>query len=72
MKVNASLADNAMRVLGVAYRRFDTLPENADAATVEKDLVFLGLVAMIDPPRPEVKLAMQECRSGHPFGDDHR
>ena len=31
--------------------------------TVEKDLTFLGLVAMIDPPRPEVKLAMQECRS---------
>ena len=63
LKANASLADNAMRVLAVAYRRFDTLPEPADVETVEKDLTFLGLVAMIDPPRPEVKLAIQECRN---------
>lgn len=63
MKVNASLADNAMRVLAVAYRRFDSLPQTADAETIERDLVFLGLVAMIDPPRPEVKLAMEECRT---------
>jgi Ca2+-transporting ATPase len=63
MKVNASLADNAMRVLAVAYRRFDSMPHTVDAETIERDLVFLGLVAMIDPPRPEVKLAMEECRT---------
>ncbi len=63
MQANAGLADKAMRVLAVAYRDFDTLPENINATEVEKDLTFLGLVAMIDPPRPEVKLAMQECRS---------
>jgi Ca2+-transporting ATPase len=63
LKANASLADNAMRVLAVAYRRFDTLPESANVETIEKDLTFLGLIAMIDPPRPEVKLAIQECRS---------
>jgi len=63
MKANSGLADNAMRVLAVAYRRFDELPETIDVATIEKDLTFLGLIAMIDPPRPEVKLAMQACRS---------
>jgi Ca2+-transporting ATPase len=61
VKANADLADKAMRVLGVAYRYFDQLPENRDAATVERELTFLGLVAMIDPPRPEVKLAIQDC-----------
>jgi P-type Ca2+ transporter type 2C len=63
MKVTADLADNAMRVLAVAYRRFDELPDKPDAAAIETDLTFLGLLAMIDPPRPEVKLAMEHCRS---------
>lgn len=63
LQANAGLADKAMRVLAVAYRGFDTLPDNRDASEIERDLTFLGLVAMIDPPRPEVKLAMQECRS---------
>jgi P-type Ca2+ transporter type 2C len=63
MQANAGLADNAMRVLAVAYRDFDTLPDSIEASLIEKDLTFLGLVAMIDPPRLEVKLAMQECRS---------
>ncbi len=63
LQANAGLADKAMRVLAVAYRDFDTLPGNQDAAEIERDLTFLGLVAMIDPPRPEVKLAMQDCRS---------
>ena len=63
LQANSELADRAMRVLAVAYREFDTLPESLDAATVEKELTFLGLIAMIDPPRPEVKLAMQNCRT---------
>jgi Ca2+-transporting ATPase len=63
MQANSDMADRAMRVLAVAYREFETLPVSIDAASVEKDLTFLGLVAMIDPPRTEVKLAMQECRS---------
>ena len=63
LKANTSLADKAMRVLALAYRRFDALPDTPDAETIEKDLTFLGLIAMIDPPRQEVKLAMQECRS---------
>jgi Ca2+-transporting ATPase len=62
-RANSDLADRAMRVLAVAYREFDSMPPNVDAQSIEKDLIFLGLVAMIDPPRPEVKVAMKECRS---------
>lgn len=63
MRANAGLADQAMRVLAVACREFETLPDSLEAAEIEKELTFLGLVAMIDPPRPEVKLAMQACRT---------
>ncbi len=63
IQANAELADKAMRVLAVAYRDFNALPGNITAPEMETDLTFLGLVAMIDPPRPEVKLAMQGCRS---------
>ncbi len=62
-KANGSLADRAMRILAVAYREFDDVPANIEASVVERELTFLGLVAMIDPPRPEVKVAMKECRS---------
>jgi Ca2+-transporting ATPase len=59
---NNDLAGQAMRVLAVAYR---DLPddEKIDVATVEKDLTFVGLVAMIDPPREEVRQAIRECIS---------
>jgi P-type Ca2+ transporter type 2C len=63
LQATASLADKAMRVLAVAYREMDTIPEKPTNADIERELIFLGLIAMIDPPRPEVKVAMQECRS---------
>jgi len=63
MKATAGLADKAMRVLAIAYRDLETVPEKPDAAEIERELVFLGLIAMIDPPRPEVKVAMQQCRT---------
>ncbi|MDD5440233.1 MAG: calcium-transporting P-type ATPase, PMR1-type [Candidatus Omnitrophica bacterium] len=62
-KANNELTGRAMRVLALAYRRFDTLPEVQDSATIEQDLTFLGLAAMIDPPREEVKDAIKECNS---------
>jgi P-type Ca2+ transporter type 2C len=63
LHANVTLANDAMRVLAIAYREFDSLPDNLDAREIEKDLVFLGLVAMIDPPRPEVKLAIEDCKT---------
>lgn len=63
MQANADLADQALRVLAVAYRVFDAPPEKYDAALVEKYLVFAGLVAMIDPPREEVKIAVAKCKT---------
>lgn len=62
-KINDDLANQAMRVLGVAYRIFDNEPTSYDSEVIEKDLTFLGLIAMIDPPREEVKLAIEKCKS---------
>ncbi len=61
LKMNDSLADRAMRVLAVAYRSMSQMPENYTAETLERELTFAGLIAMIDPPREEVKKAMAQC-----------
>jgi Ca2+-transporting ATPase len=67
LAINEGLADEALRTLGVAARWLsaDALAEHtahADA-TVEQDLVFAGLIGMIDPPRPEAKEAVTRARS---------
>lgn len=62
LQANEAMAGEALRVLAVAYRRLPALPKSNDAAVLEKDLVFLGLVGMVDPPRPEVKMAVEKCR----------
>ncbi len=61
LSVNSDLANRALRVLAVAYRRLDTPPEAYEAALIERELTFAGLIAMIDPPREEVKKAIAEC-----------
>ncbi len=60
---NDALTNKAMRVLAVAYKEMDSVSKNMDAAEVESDLVFAGLIAMMDPPREEVKAAMKECEA---------
>jgi Ca2+-transporting ATPase len=62
LEKNASLASNALRVLGVAYRLLEDLPTNPTAEGLEKDLTFIGLIGMIDPARPEVKDAIEVAR----------
>jgi Ca2+-transporting ATPase len=62
LKTNNNLSDQALRVLAVAYRVFEGKPDRYEANVIETDLTFAGLVAMIDPPREEVKEAIGKCR----------
>jgi magnesium-transporting ATPase (P-type) len=57
-----TLADDALRTLGVAYRDLDRLPDGQPDETLEQDLVFAGIVGIIDPPRPEAAVAIAEAR----------
>ena len=61
LTVNSDLANSALRVLAVAYSRLDTAPRAYEATLIERELTFAGLIAMIDPPREEVKKAIAEC-----------
>lgn len=61
LKANKDMADRALRVLMASQKVYDVIPENVNASSVENELCFLGLVGMIDPVRPEVKAAIEEC-----------
>ena len=56
------MSADALRVLAVAYREIDQIPQNPAPEDLEQGLTFLGLVGMIDPPRPEAKKAVAICR----------
>lgn len=61
-RANDQMAQNGMRVLGVAFQPLQELPAKLDVV-LEQNLVFIGLTGMIDPPRPEVKTAVQTCKT---------
>ncbi len=61
-QVNEEMSQNALRVLAVGYKEIDEVPAVPTAEELENSLTFLGLVGMIDPPRPEVKAAVETCR----------
>lgn len=61
-KYNNTMAEEALRVIGVAYRDIDMLPKEIDSQTIENGLIFVGLIGMMDPPREGVKEAVESCR----------
>ena len=63
LSANKEMADKALRVLMASYAEYDQMPEKISSENVERDLCFIGLVGMIDPVRPEVKAAIEECDS---------
>ena len=61
-KFTETMSEDALRVLAIAYKEIDTVPENPTSEELENGLTFMGLVGMIDPPRPEAKDAVAVCR----------
>lgn len=61
-RINDEMSAQALRVLAIAYKELELIPEEPVARELENELIFLGLVGMIDPPRPEAKTAVKLCR----------
>ncbi len=61
-EMNYQMSNSALRVLAVAYKEIDSPPAEVKPEELEKDLIFMGLVGMIDPPRPEAAEAVKACR----------
>lgn len=61
-QITEKMSENALRVLAVAYKEIDEIPDNLTSEEIENNLTFMGLVGMIDPPRPEAKEAVALCR----------
>ncbi len=63
LAANNQLAEDGQRVLGVAFRPLDEVPEKPDEETLESEMTFIGLTAMIDPPRPEVEASVDTSQA---------
>ena len=60
---NLEMAQNALRVLAMGYKELDHLPTEDEMEDLEKDLIYIGMVGMIDPPREEAKVAVEKCKT---------
>ena len=61
-RMNEKMSKDALRVLAVGYKVIDSVPDNPTSEELENGLTLMGLVGMIDPPRPEAKVAVATCR----------
>lgn len=61
-RLTEEMSASALRVLAVAYKKIDAVPTELTSEDLESGLTFMGLVGMIDPPRPECKIAVATCR----------
>lgn len=61
-RINEEMSENALRVLAIAYKKIDVIPDEPTSEELENGLTFVGLVGMIDPPRPEARDAVAICR----------
>ena len=62
-KYNIEMAKEALRVLAMGYKELDHEPSDEEMKNIESDLIFVGMVGMIDPPREEVKAAVEKCKT---------
>lgn len=62
-KYNVDMAKDALRVLAMAYKELEHEPTDEEMKNIENDLIFVGMVGMIDPPREEVKVAVEKCKT---------
>ena len=60
---NENMAKNALRVLAMGYKVLEHEPTKEDLEELESNLIYIGMVGMIDPPRPEAKLAVEKCKT---------
>ena len=62
MQANDIMANEALRVLGVAFKRYDSIPKDITTEEIENNMTFIGFVGMIDPARPEAKKAIEVAK----------
>ena len=63
LKVNVEMASQALRVLAMGCKSLTDLPDEVNTESLENNFVFLGMVGMIDPPRDEARVAVQQCKA---------
>ncbi|MCF6464435.1 calcium-transporting P-type ATPase, PMR1-type [Clostridium sp. Cult2] len=61
LNINSKFSRKALRVLAFAFREYDSLPNEVSSESIENNMIFVGLVGMIDPPREEAKEAIKKC-----------